>query len=94
MVFLPEVKICVPRFITIFELEVLEYKLPNLKIRVKCSSGTYIRSLAHDIGQELGCGAYLEKLVRTKIGEYRLEDANEIEDIEEDWGERLFGVSD
>lgn len=50
--------------------------LPFIKIKVNCSSGTYIRSLAHDIGQALGCGAYLEELRRTSIGPFRIEEAS------------------
>lgn len=51
---------------------------PLLKIKVHCSSGTYIRSLAHDIGQTLGCGAYLEELRRTMIGPFRVEEASNL----------------
>lgn len=53
----------------------------QLILEVKCSKGTYIRSLAHDLGQELGCGAYLAGLQRTAIGPYRLEDAWPLEDL-------------
>ena len=67
--------------IRIFEIEILE--LPIVNFRVVCSTGTYIRSLAYDVGQVLGCGAYLSSLCRTRIGEYRLEQAidPEIADI-------------
>lgn len=66
--------------VEIYNIELLEWLNVNcqLSIIVKCSSGTYIRTLAHDIGQALKCGAYLQKLVRTKIGEFKLEDAVEI----------------
>jgi tRNA pseudouridine55 synthase len=63
--------------VKIHEISILEYNFPYLKIKVKCSSGTYIRSLANDIGKKLGCGAYLEELVRTKIGKFSLEEAVE-----------------
>lgn len=67
---------------------------PNLKsliIETRVSSGTYIRSLAHDIGQALGCGAYLEELERTEIGEYKLKDAAEIKNLtKENWQKHLF----
>ncbi len=56
----------------------------RLSFVVSCSSGTYIRSLAHDIGQKLGCGAYLEKLTRTKIGEFKLEQAINLEKLNKD----------
>jgi tRNA pseudouridine55 synthase len=67
-----------PQKVKIYEISVLEYHFPYLKIKVKCSSGTYIRSLASDIGKKLGCGAYVEELVRTKIGEFSIENAVEL----------------
>lgn len=74
-----EVKI-EPRQITINELSIISYQFPILKISVGCSSGTYIRTLAEDIGKKLGCGAYLTELRRTKVGKYSIEDAqNETE---------------
>ncbi|MDR2063747.1 MAG: tRNA pseudouridine(55) synthase TruB [Candidatus Nomurabacteria bacterium] len=66
------------RKVTIYEMEILEYAYPVLKIRCRVSSGTYIRSLARDIGEKLGTGAYLTELRRTKVGEYRVEDAEKI----------------
>jgi len=59
--------------INVYELELLKYECPILKIRTKVSSGTYIRSLGHDIGQALGCGAYLDALERTAVGGFRIE---------------------
>jgi tRNA pseudouridine55 synthase len=67
-----------PQRVKIYEISILKYKFPYMKIKVKCSSGTYIRSLANDIGKKLGCGAYLEELVRTKIGKFSLEEAVEL----------------
>ena len=64
-----------PVKITIHEIESLSYEWPLVKIRTRVSSGTYIRALAHDIGAALGCGAYLEELRRTRIGDYKVEDA-------------------
>jgi len=64
--------------VDITELVITEYNYPTLKFRVTCSSGTYIRSLAHDIGEVLGCGAYLSELRRTRIGSYKLEDAQKL----------------
>ncbi|RSK47749.1 tRNA pseudouridine(55) synthase TruB [Hymenobacter rigui] len=61
--------------ITIREFELTRIALPEVDFRVTCSKGTYIRSLARDFGQGLGCGAHLTKLVRTRIGEYLLADA-------------------
>ncbi|MFC4263939.1 tRNA pseudouridine(55) synthase TruB [Ferruginibacter yonginensis] len=58
------------RPITIYEFEITAVALPVVQFRVACSTGTYIRSLAHDIGQALQCGAYLSELRRTKIGDF------------------------
>ena len=58
------------RVVQIYSLEVLEYQAPYLKIRTHVSSGTYIRSLAEDLGRALGCGAYTTELRRTKIADY------------------------
>ncbi|MCT3923304.1 tRNA pseudouridine(55) synthase TruB [Elizabethkingia anophelis] len=60
---------------TIHYIDRVEINLPYVSFYVGCSKGTYIRSLAHDIGQELGVGAYLTQLRRTKIGEYAIENA-------------------
>ncbi len=60
--------------VDITELVITDYNFPTLKFRVTCSSGTYIRSLANDIGEALSCGAYLSELKRTRIGQYKLED--------------------
>jgi tRNA pseudouridine55 synthase len=59
--------------VSIFEMEIQQ--LPLVSFRIVCSTGTYIRSLANDIGEYLGCGAYLSSLCRTRIGEYLLQDA-------------------
>ena len=64
------------RATTINFIENLEINLPFISFTVGCSKGTYIRSLAHDIGEELGVGAYLTKLRRTKIGDYSVENAS------------------
>jgi tRNA pseudouridine55 synthase len=63
------------RKVTIYAFEMQIQRLPVVRFRVVCSTGTYIRSLAHDVGQALGSGAYLSSLCRTRIGEFRLEDA-------------------
>lgn len=61
-----------PRKIFIKEFEITKIELPQISFRVVCSTGTYIRSLANDFGAELGCGAYLSALCRTRIGEFEL----------------------
>lgn len=63
------------REVTIYNIEILEYNYPKLTIRCHVSSGTYIRTLAEDIGKALGTGAYLTSLRRTKIGNYDIKDA-------------------
>lgn len=68
-----------PVKIKIYDLEFIEYNYPILKIRVRASSGTYIRTLAEDIGKALGSGAYLEELRRTKIGVYDIKNAHPID---------------
>lgn len=70
-----------PKNVTISEIAVEAYNPPSLRLRITCSSGTYIRSLARDIGDELGCGAVLEKLVRTRIGSYKSDEAFKLEDV-------------
>lgn len=68
----PELK---SRRIEIKAFDITAINLPEITFRVACSKGTYIRSLAHDLGQKLGSGAYLKSLRRTKIGEYSVDDA-------------------
>lgn len=63
------------RAVTIYELEQLAFDLPLLTLRVVCSSGTYIRSLAHDLGEALGCGGHVAALRRTAVGEFTLDTA-------------------
>jgi tRNA pseudouridine55 synthase len=69
------------REVEIKDIKIISYRWPYLKIRVVCGPGTYIRSLARDIGQELGCGAYLAELERTRVGEYGLKEAIKLEDL-------------
>ncbi len=66
--------------VTIHEIEIIEFDLPKLIIKVRCSKGTYIRSLAKDIGISLKSGAHLSGLRRTKIGDYHANDAQKISD--------------
>lgn len=61
-----------PKQIRIDEIELLEYDLPRIRIRVVCGKGTYIRSLARDIGEALQSGGHLTDLIRTRIGEYKI----------------------
>ena len=69
--------------VVIDEIELLEYQSDIIKIRVVCSKGTYIRALARDIGQALDSGAHLIGLVRTRVGDVRLEDCLQVDQIDE-----------
>jgi tRNA pseudouridine55 synthase len=70
-----------PRKITIHEFEIITINLPIITFRVVCTTGTYIRSLANDFGQELGCGGYLSELRRTRIGNYKVEAAISVDEF-------------
>ncbi|MBA4379208.1 MAG: tRNA pseudouridine(55) synthase TruB [Anaerolinea sp.] len=72
-----------PRKIQVYHLEVLEWAPPEVVIDVHCSSGTYVRSLANDMGNVLGCGAYLVGLRRTKSGRFSLRDAIPLRKLQE-----------
>jgi tRNA pseudouridine55 synthase len=71
-----------PRKVLIKQFEITSIALPVVGFRVICSTGTYIRSLANDFGTELGCGAYLSSLCRTRVGAFKLEDATDILQLE------------
>ncbi|MCD7963983.1 MAG: tRNA pseudouridine(55) synthase TruB [Rikenellaceae bacterium] len=68
--------------ITIYETELLDFQLPEVKVKIKCSKGTYIRSFARDLGEKLGSGGYLKGLIRTRSGEYKIENCHTVEDLE------------
>ena len=70
-----------PRKVTIKEFELTKTDLPLVYFKVVCTTGTYIRSLANDFGEALGCGAYLSSLCRTRIGDFTLEKAETIESL-------------
>lgn len=63
------------RSVRINKIDVLDISLPHMRISVDCSKGTYIRSLAHELGQKLGCGAHLYSLVRTRVGRFEIGDS-------------------
>jgi tRNA pseudouridine55 synthase len=65
--------------VNISELEVIGYEPPRLSLRVTCSAGTYVRSLAHDFGERVGCGALLAKLRRTRVGAFDVNDAYDLD---------------
>jgi tRNA pseudouridine55 synthase len=79
-----------PRRITIKEFDITTIALPVVSFRVVCTTGTYIRSLANDFGESLGCGAYLSSLCRTRIGDFLLVDSMTIEEAEKSIRQKLL----
>ncbi len=71
-----------PRPITISKLEILQWRPPRLTLAIECSKGTYIRSLAYDLGERLGCGAHLGTLLRTRSGPFTLSESITLEELE------------
>lgn len=71
-----------PRIIHISHYEITQFALPEISFIVRSSKGAYIRTLAHDLGERLGCGGHLSELRRTAVGQFRVEDSNTIETIE------------
>lgn len=69
------------KLVRIDSVEVLEYAWPRLVLDIECGKGTYIRSIARDLGGHLGTGGMLSGLVRTRVGEYRIEDARSVDDL-------------
>ena len=87
------------RPVCFYEIEILEMKLPLVRFSVTCSKGTYIRTLCHDIGQKLGCGACMEELTRTASGEYHWEDSITLDQVQKEMEEgileqRILSVSE
>lgn len=70
-----------PAAVTVHELRLVAFEPPDLRLCLRCSSGTYVRSLARDLGEALGVGAHLRTLRRTAIGRFRVEDAVEVDDL-------------
>lgn len=72
-----------PKILVIDDIELIDYQLPVIQVRVVCSKGTYIRALARDIGEALGSGGHLTGLIRTRIGDITLADCLDIDQIDE-----------
>jgi tRNA pseudouridine55 synthase len=72
-----------PRFIRVSAFELIGFESPVLEVRVKCSKGTYVRTLAHDLGEKIGCGAHLSALRRTASDRFLIEDAHTLTELEE-----------
>jgi len=88
-----------PRTVEFFRLELLEWRLPVITIEVECSAGTYIRSLAQDMGQIIGCGAHLKKLVRLKSEPFHIAEAIPLTSFEEafhqgNWQHLLYSIDE
>ena len=86
-----------PREVNIYNLDVLEYNLPEIRLLVECGRGMYVRSLAHDLGEDLGCGAHLKELRRVSSGPFNFSNAISVEEAEhacvnESWQSFLFPV--
>ena len=71
------------RPVTILNIELKEINLPRVRMEVSCSKGTYIRTLCHDIGEKLGCGACMEELIRTRVSRFQLEDSLTLSRVQE-----------
>ncbi len=72
-----------PRPVTFYELEIGEIRFPEVELRVVCSKGTYIRTLCHDIGAKLGCGACMAHLTRSRVGRFTLEEARTLSELQQ-----------
>jgi tRNA pseudouridine55 synthase len=70
------------RPVEIYEIRILEMDLPRVRMTVSCSKGTYIRTLCHDIGEKLGCHGCMEKLIRTKVGQFLIKDSLTLSQVE------------
>ncbi|MGE5432118.1 MAG: tRNA pseudouridine(55) synthase TruB [Syntrophomonadaceae bacterium] len=77
-----------PRKVTVLGFNITKIDLPEVHFEITCSKGTYIRVIAHDLGQTLGCGGYLSSLRRTKIGDFNVEDAFTVDEFVSLWHNR------
>ncbi len=80
------------RTVHIHEFELTNIEIPDVSFRLQCSKGTYVRSLAHDMGKALDSGAHLTELRRTQVGDFRIEDAWNLEELIEQLEERIMGM--
>ncbi len=76
--------------VEIYDIDIISFDWPEVTILIKCGSGTYVRSLAHELGEKLGIGAYLKKLVRTSVGNFSLKQALHLEDLKQSFDEGLI----
>jgi tRNA pseudouridine55 synthase len=86
-----------PRLVHVYAFDVAQFGIPDSRIVVRCSKGTYVRTLCHDVGAKLGCGGHLAGLRRTRCGAFRVEDAIPFADLKElpraDFASRLLPLS-
>jgi tRNA pseudouridine55 synthase len=83
-----------PREVTIYELELLEYQADRLVFRTRCSKGTYVRTLAEEIGAALGCGAHITALERTTAGPFRADEMLSLEHLQAVLADKGFDALD
>jgi tRNA pseudouridine55 synthase len=74
----------VARSVRVYELRILQCRLPDVEFMMSCSKGTYVRQLAEDVGEVLGCGACISQIERTKVGPFDIKDATDLEKLNED----------
>lgn len=79
-----------PRNVQIYDIEILNIEIPYVEFIVRCSKGTYIRTLCHDIGEKLGCGGCMASLVRNATGGFHISDSHTLSEIETVWKEGRF----
>lgn len=77
-----------PRVVKIERFDILNIELPRVDFEIECSKGTYIRVIANDFGEKLGCGGYLQSLRRIKVGDYRVEEALKVDEFSEMFDKR------
>ncbi len=82
------------RSVVVYSIELLDFQTPDVTIEVTCSAGTYIRSIAHDLGAASGTGAHLIELTRTASGPFTLDQALELEQLEEQWPAHLRSIDE
>jgi tRNA pseudouridine55 synthase len=71
----------VPRTVEVFGIDLVEYAFPKLRLQIECGSGTYVRSMGRDLGESLGCGAVMSRLVRTAVGDFELGAAVSLDEL-------------
>lgn len=76
-----------PRRVTIYDIRIIDIRLPEVQMQIHCSKGTYIRTLCKDIGDKLGCGGCMKSLVRTRVAAFDIADAHTLKELEENWQE-------